>query len=180
MQTRSCSSFLYPALPQLTRHARHSGPAFGRPEHNPCAGHPRLHTRLKLKTWMAGTSPAMTTITLALAVIVPSAPTLSQPIEVPPIVIYASQVPTEASRVGASVTVLGGNELRSKGVASVAEALRTVPGVAVSQSGTRGTLTQIRIRGSEARHVLVLIDGIEANRLDGTGFDFADMPVDDL
>ncbi len=26
------------------RHARYSGPAIGRPEHMPCAGHPRLHS----------------------------------------------------------------------------------------------------------------------------------------
>jgi hypothetical protein len=32
----------------LTRHAR------------PCAGHPRLETQMNSKTWMAGTSPAMT------------------------------------------------------------------------------------------------------------------------
>src|SRR5207302_175640 len=42
---------------QNTRHARHTGPASGRPEYKPCAGHPRLLAR---KPWMAGTSPAMT------------------------------------------------------------------------------------------------------------------------
>jgi hypothetical protein len=42
------------------RHARHLGPAFGRPEHKPCAGHPRLKNPSAMKTWMAATSPAMT------------------------------------------------------------------------------------------------------------------------
>ena len=31
-----------------------------RPEHKPCAGHPRLRDLAAIKTWVAGTSPAMT------------------------------------------------------------------------------------------------------------------------
>lgn len=41
--------------------------------------------------------------------------------------------------------------------------LRAIPGFAVSQSGQRGALGQIRVRGAEADHLKVLIDGIEAN-----------------
>src|SRR5687768_16937407 len=81
-----------------------------------------------------------------------------EPVEIPEIVVYANQAPTEASRVGASTTVLIGETLRSKGFATVGEALRIVPGVSVGQSGGRGALTQARIRGSESNHVLVLID----------------------
>src|SRR5678815_801318 len=35
------------------------GPAFGRPKHMPCAGHPRLPAVALSKTWMTRTSPAM-------------------------------------------------------------------------------------------------------------------------
>lgn len=41
--------------------------------------------------------------------------------------------------------------------------LRNIPGFAVSQSGQRGSLGQVRVRGAEADHLKVLIDGIEAN-----------------
>ncbi len=43
------------------------------------------------------------------------------------------------------------------------DSLRGVSSLAVSQSGNRGSLTQIRLRGAEANHVMVLIDGIQAN-----------------
>ena len=37
------------------------------------------------------------------------------------------------------------------------------PAFAVSHSGVVGSQTQVRVRGSEANHVLVLIDGVRAN-----------------
>ena len=33
----------------------------------------------------------------------------------------------------------------------------------MSQTSTRGSQSQVRIRGAEANHVLVLIDGVKAN-----------------
>jgi vitamin B12 transporter len=103
-----------------------------------------------------------------------------QPIDIPEIVIYANQAPTDASRVGAAATVLIGETLRSQGYATVAEALRTVPGVAVSQAGGRGTLVQTRIRGSESNHVLVLIDGVPVNDFANGDFNFADFMLEEV
>ena len=41
--------------------------------------------------------------------------------------------------------------------------LRAVPGFTVSHVGTTGSQTQVRVRGAEANHVLVVIDGVRAN-----------------
>jgi vitamin B12 transporter len=43
------------------------------------------------------------------------------------------------------------------------EILTGMPGVAIARSGGVGALSQARIRGAEARHVLVMIDGVDAN-----------------
>jgi vitamin B12 transporter len=81
-----------------------------------------------------------------------------------PIVVTASRsgegVPV--SQLGASVTVLEAQTLDNRQTRIVSDILRDVPGLAVSRSGAIGSPTQIRIRGSEGNHVLVLIDGIEA------------------
>ena len=61
-------------------------------------------------------------------------------------------------QIGSSVTVLDPALLEFRQTRVVSDILRDVPGVAVSRSGGPGSLTQVRIRGSEARHVLVLID----------------------
>jgi vitamin B12 transporter len=67
-----------------------------------------------------------------------------------------------AKQLGASVTVIDSEALEQRQTRIVSDVLRDVPGVAVSRLGAVGGITQIRIRGSEANHVLVLIDGIEA------------------
>jgi vitamin B12 transporter len=103
-----------------------------------------------------------------------------QAIELPNIVIYANQAPTEASHVGSSATVLIGEELRNKGFSTVADALRDVEGIAVNQSGNRGALTQVRIRGSESNHVLVLIDNVQVNDFANGDFNFADFSLQDV
>lgn len=99
---------------------------------------------------------------------------------IPEIVIFANQAPTEASKVGSAVTVLTGEELSAKGFTTVADALRTVPGVSVSQSGGRGAFTQVRIRGAEANHLLVLIDGVPVNDVSDGDFNFADFLIQDI
>jgi vitamin B12 transporter len=104
----------------------------------------------------------------------------AQSVDIPRIVIYANQAPTEASRVGSAATVITGDDLRDKGFTTVADALRTVPGVAVSQGGTRGSITQVRIRGAEANHLLVMIDGVPVNSIDGGDFNFADFAIEDV
>lgn len=59
-----------------------------------------------------------------------------------------------------SVTVLTSEQLEARQTRDIADILRDVPGVAVA--GIAGQ-TQIRLRGSEANHVLVLVDGIEVS-----------------
>lgn len=51
------------------------------------------------------------------------------------------------------------------------DVLRSLPGLALSAAGNRGSLTQARLRGAEANHLLVLIDGIAANN-PATGAEF--------
>lgn len=110
----------------------------------------------------------------------PASNALAQVTELPEIVIFANQAPTEAGKVGSAVTVVSGVELRSKGYTTVADALRTVPGVAISQLGSRGAQTQARIRGAEANHLQVLIDNIPMNDITDGDFNFADLAIEDI
>jgi vitamin B12 transporter len=100
--------------------------------------------------------------------------------DIPEVVIYATQAPVETSRVGAAVTVIRGEDLRARGTTTLADALRDVPGLAVSQSGSRGGLTEVRARGGESNHLLVMIDGMVVNGVDNGNFNFADFNVDDI
>ena len=77
------------------------------------------------------------------------------------VVVTASRIPLPAEQAGASFTVLDEEYLERRQALTVEELLRGTPGVAVSRSGVLGSLSQLRIRGSEANHTLVLMDGIE-------------------
>ena len=59
-----------------------------------------------------------------------------------------------------SALVITAEDLENRQTRDIADVLRDVPGVAVA--GIAGQ-TQIRLRGSEANHVLVLVDGIEVS-----------------
>lgn len=88
------------------------------------------------------------------------------------VVVTASRVPIDADQSGSAITVLMGDTLRARGIDQLYDALRLVPGVEVSRTGTVGSISQIRIRGAEAGHELVLIDGARANDPAASGEDF--------
>lgn len=85
-----------------------------------------------------------------------------------------------ASLTGSSVTVIDAQALQERQTRIVSDVLRDVPGVAVSRSGGVGGFTQVRIRGAESNHTLVLIDGIEASDPFLGEFDFATLIADDV
>lgn len=71
--------------------------------------------------------------------------------------------PVEADQATVSVTVLTGDDLAVRLSPNPADQLRAVPGAAISRSGSLGGLTQVRFRGAEANHTLVLFEGIEVS-----------------
>ncbi|MFL4970264.1 MAG: TonB-dependent receptor plug domain-containing protein [Xanthobacteraceae bacterium] len=109
-----------------------------------------------------------------------SAPGLAQVIPLPELVINANLVPMPSEKVGSAVTVITGEELRQREIPTLADALRFVPGLVLAQTGGRGTLTTVMMRGMDARHLMVLVDGIEVNQLGFPGFDFADFLTEDI
>jgi len=83
--------------------------------------------------------------------------------EIQEVLVSASLVPIAANKSANAITVIDSQQLRNRAALSVSDLLRDVPGLAVSRSGVQGSQTQIRARGAEANHLLVLIDGVEAN-----------------
>jgi vitamin B12 transporter len=94
-----------------------------------------------------------------------------------PIVVTAERIPLALGRVPADVTVIDGARLERERPLAVAEALRSVPGVDVQRAGRIGKITDVRLRGADPRHTLVLFDGIPLNGPWVGSFDFADLGV---
>jgi len=99
----------------------------------------------------------------------------------PTVVVTATRVPVDASTVGSAITVITAEELQQQQTRFVSDILRDVPGVAVSRTGTFGALTQVRIRGAEGNHTLVIIDGVKMNDpAGGNEFDFGQLLASDI
>lgn len=86
-------------------------------------------------------------------------------------------IPTDL--LGASVTVLDAAALDQRQTRVVSDILRDVPGVAVSRTGAVGGLTEVRLRGAEGNHTLVLIDGIKASDPYFGEYDFGTLLADE-
>lgn len=83
--------------------------------------------------------------------------------------------------VGGAITVITAADIEARQSRLVSDLLRSVPGVSVNRAGPAGSLTQVRIRGADANHTLVLIDGIEVNDpAFGAEFDFAHLLASDV
>jgi outer membrane cobalamin receptor len=95
------------------------------------------------------------------------------------VVVSGAHVPMASSRTGASLTVIDEHELETRQVDGAADALRSVPGLGIARSGTRGSVTSIFPRGGESDFTLVTIDGIRLNDLGGD-FDAAHLTTFDL
>ncbi len=85
------------------------------------------------------------------------------PIDTDQIVITASRVPEQEADSAASVTIIDAKLLERLDEPLARNLMRLVPSASVSNSGPAGSLTDVRIRGAEANHTLLFIDGIRAN-----------------
>jgi vitamin B12 transporter len=85
------------------------------------------------------------------------------PIDTTQIVITASRAPESEAQTPASVTVIDKKRIERLGDPLAATLLRLTPSVAITTIGPAGSLTEVRIRGAEANHTLLFIDGIKVN-----------------
>ena len=96
-----------------------------------------------------------------------------------PLIITATRSAERLSRTTRSVTVISGEDIAAQGTRTVADALRSVPGLDVVRTGALGATTAIFMRGSNSDHTVVLVDGVKIN-LAGGSIDLADLSVDNI
>ena len=85
--------------------------------------------------------------------------------ELDDIVISGGNSPIKAADLATSNSVITSEEIKKHGDVTIQSLLRKIPGVAVNSTGS--SFTEVRVRGGEANHTLVLIDGVPATGGDG-------------
>lgn len=100
--------------------------------------------------------------------------------DVEELVVVASRLPMETYKIGRAVTVLDEVQIENLGYEYAADLFRFVPGIAVSRTGGYGGSTQLRVRGAESNHVVVLMDGIDITAAGSGEFDFSSLLTADI
>src|SRR5919107_132581 len=75
-------------------------------------------------------------------------------------VVAAADAPQTVDEVSKAVNTVGRREMEERDEATVADALRTVPGLRVQQLGGPGSLASIKTRGLRSPDTSVLLDGM--------------------
>jgi vitamin B12 transporter len=92
------------------------------------------------------------------------------------VLVTGTLAPQEA--ITSSVSVLDAQQIRALNKTTLADVLRTLPGLSVEQQGGPGGLSAVSIRGGESNFTLVLVDGVAVNdptNFRGGSFDFANL-----
>ena len=97
-----------------------------------------------------------------------------------PIVVTATRIPQPIGEIGTTITVVEAPQIQEQKIDRVADVLREVPGVQVTQSGSPGAVTDVSIRGATPSQTLVLIDGVEVNAGATGSFDLGNLTTGNL
>src|SRR3989338_5397554 len=83
--------------------------------------------------------------------------------ETRPIIVTATRMDTPAARVAENTSVVTSQDIGRLPAHDLGEVLNYIPGVDIQMNGQFGQSTAMSIRGSSARHVLLMVDGILFN-----------------
>jgi len=95
-----------------------------------------------------------------------------------PVVVTATKVETPLERLGAAVSIITDEDLRTFEYTTVEESLRPVPGVEIQRSGSLGKAVNIRIRGAGPQQVQVLVDGMRVESPTLGSVDLSEFTID--
>lgn len=110
-------------------------------------------------------------------------PALAQEVvQLDEIVIAPNLAPVEASRTGASVTVITRADLEASADLRLADYLARLPGITLATQGPPGTQAGLRLRGLAGEYIAVRIDGIDVSDPGAptTAFDFGGLSTGDI
>ena len=101
-------------------------------------------------------------------------------VETPEVVISATKTRLPVSHVTSAVEVISGDVLEKNKTKTVIDALRLGQSIFAFSQGGPGTLANVRIRGAETKHTLVVLDGTIVNSPTDGAFNFANLTAENI
>jgi vitamin B12 transporter len=93
------------------------------------------------------------------------------------VVVTASRIPQSRGSVLSDVTVIDSEEIEHAGQSTLVELLQRQPGIEISSNGGAGKATSVFLRGTNADHVVVLVDGLRINSVTLGTNSFENIPL---
>ncbi|WP_211909651.1 TonB-dependent receptor plug domain-containing protein [Tardiphaga alba] len=88
------------------------------------------------------------------------------------VVVTANRTAEPLSATGSAISVVSGETIATSNPGSLVDALRSVPGIDISENGGPGGTANVRMRGANTGQTLVMIDGIRVNDPTAASGDF--------
>jgi vitamin B12 transporter len=107
-------------------------------------------------------------------------PSPSPVAELQPVTVTATRLDTPEDRSPSAISVISDSAIELHQYRFVSDALQSVPGVNVVQTGTPGQVTSVFIRGTRSDQTQILLDGIPFNQGLSGAFNFADFTNDNI
>lgn len=95
-------------------------------------------------------------------------------------VVTANRIAQTRASVLSDVTVIDQEEIERQGAGSMTDLLRLQPGVEISSNGGAGKTSSIYLRGTNADHVVVLLDGLRINAATSGTTAFENIPLSQI
>jgi len=96
------------------------------------------------------------------------------------IIVTGTRTPLALDKLAASTTIITRTDIEKLQVNSLPDLLRGLPGTDVTVSGGYGKVTDVRIRGTESDHILVLVDGVRIGSATVGTTAFQHLPVSQI
>lgn len=126
------------------------------------------------RTLLAAHIAGLFAVSLTLPAQAQETPTLDE------IIVTATRIPQASDLTLAAGTIIKRADIERTQAKSVQELLAGLPGVAFANNGGAGKATSVFLRGTQAGHVLVLIDGIKVGSATLGTTAFQDIPLDQI
>ena len=98
------------------------------------------------------------------------------------ITVTATRNAVKVAQTPSKVSIITAKQLKDKGIFYVKDALKDIPGIAISSNGPFGGTTGLYMRGLKTEYTKVLVDGVDVSDPSTThaSFDFANLTTDDI
>lgn len=117
---------------------------------------------------------------LLLPILVDSLAWSEEPIKIKEVVVTATKMEEALEETTSDVIVISDKEIKEMNVEFVPDVLKRVSEINLVQYGGAGKFASVILRGGDAEHTMVMIDGVRVKSTTTGSFDFSGIGVDDI